>query len=317
MIGSTVADALLARGDEVVGLTRNPDAARSANPRVRWHRWDPALERPPAEALEGVDGVLNLLGESINQRLTDAAKKRIVESRETATRNLVAAIAAADQRPAVMVSQSAVGYYGDRGDEIVDESSEPGEGFAAEVPIAWEAAAREVEKTGVRLVVVRTAPVLDRRGGLLKRLMLPFKLGLGGPIAGGDQYLPWVHIDDEVGILLWALDNEKVSRGRQRVGARAGHQPRVLEGARPRPSPAGGVPVAEVCAERRRGKRAGRHDRGRPARRPAADDRARIRVPLPAPRARDARGARLTQPARLRGRGLREGRRSSSPRLPW
>jgi uncharacterized protein len=211
MIGSTVADALLARGDEVVGLTRNPDAARSANPGVRWHRWDPALERPPAEALEDVDGVLNLLGESIDQRLTDAAKKRIVESRETATRNLVAAIAAADQRPAVMVSQSAVGYYGDRDDEIVDESSEPGEGFAAEVPIAWEAAAREVEKTGVRLVVVRTAPVLDRRGGLLKRLMLPFKLGLGGPIAGGDQYLPWVHIDDEVGILLWALDDEKVS----------------------------------------------------------------------------------------------------------
>jgi uncharacterized protein len=211
MIGSTVADALLARGDEVVGLTRNPDAARSANPGVRWHRWDPALERPPAEALEDVDGVLNLLGESIDQRLTDAAKKRIVESRETATRNLVAAIAAADQRPAVMVSQSAVGYYGDRDNEIVDESSEPGEGFAAEVPIAWEAAAREVEKTGVRLVVVRTAPVLDRRGGLLKRLMLPFKLGLGGPIAGGDQYLPWVHIDDEVGILLWALDDEKVS----------------------------------------------------------------------------------------------------------
>jgi len=211
MIGSTVADALIARGDEVVGLTRNPDAARSANPGVRWHRWDPALERPPAEALEGVDGVLNLLGESIDQRLTDSAKKRIVESRETATRNLVAAIAAADQRPAVMVSQSAVGYYGDRDDEIVDESSEPGEGFAAELPIAWEAAAREVEKTGVRLVVVRTAPVLDRRGGLLKRLMLPFKLGLGGPIAGGDQYLPWIHIDDEVGILLWALDDEKVS----------------------------------------------------------------------------------------------------------
>ena len=211
MIGSTVADALLARGDEVVGLTRNPDAARSANPRVRWHRWDPALERPAAEALEGVDGVLNLLGESIDQRLTDGAKKRIVESRETATRNLAAAIAAADQRPAVMVSQSAVGYYGDRDDEVVDESSEPGEGFAAEVPIAWEAAAREVEKAGVRLVVVRTAPVMDRRGGLLKRLMLPFKLGLGGPIAGGDQYLPWVHIDDEIGILLWALDNEKVS----------------------------------------------------------------------------------------------------------
>ena len=211
MIGSSVADALLARGDEVVGLTRNPEKSRFSNPKVRWHLWDPALERPPAEALQGVDGVVNLLGESIDQRLTDAAKKRIMASRETATRNLVAAIAGADPRPRVLVSQSAVGYYGDRGDAIVDESAEPGTGFAAEVPVAWEAAAREVEKAGVRLVVVRTAPILDRRGGLLKRLMLPFKLGLGGPIAGGDQYLPWIHIDDEVRILLWALDNERVS----------------------------------------------------------------------------------------------------------
>jgi uncharacterized protein len=211
MIGSSAADALLARGDEVVGLTRDPEAARSTNPKVRWHRWDPALERPPAEALEGVDGVLNLLGESIDQRLTDSAKKRIMESRETATRNLVDAIAAADPRPRVMVSQSAVGYYGDRDDAIVDESAEPGTGFAAEVPVAWEGAAREVENAGVRLVITRTAPVLDRRGGLLKRLLLPFKLGLGGRIAGGDQYLPWIHIDDEIGILLWALDDVKVS----------------------------------------------------------------------------------------------------------
>jgi uncharacterized protein (TIGR01777 family) len=211
MIGSTAADALLARGDEVVGLSRDPDRARSTNPKVRWHAWSPALERPPAEALEGTDGVINVLGESIDQRLTDAAKKRIRESRETATRNLVAAIAAAEPRPHVLVSQSAVGYYGDRGDAIVDESTEPGTGFAAEIPVAWEAAAREVESAGVRLVIVRTAPVLDRRGGLLKRLLLPFKLGLGGPIAGGDQYLPWVHIDDEIGILLWALDNERVS----------------------------------------------------------------------------------------------------------
>lgn len=211
MIGSSACDALLARGDEVVGLTRHPDKARHTNPTVRWHRWDPALERPPDEALDGVDGVLNLLGESIDQRLTDAAKQRILESRDTATRNLVQAIAATDPRPRVLVSQSAVGYYGDRGDALVDESSEPGTGFAAEVPIAWEAAAREVEKAGARLVIVRTAPVLDRRGGLLKRLLLPFRLGLGGPIAGGDQYLPWIHIEDEVGILLWALDDDRVS----------------------------------------------------------------------------------------------------------
>jgi uncharacterized protein len=211
LIGSAACDALLARGDDVVGLSRNPERARDTNPRVSWHRWDPALERPPDEAFDGVDGVLNLLGESIDQRLTDDAKRRILESRETATRNLVQAIAAADPEPRVLVSQSAVGYYGDRGNAIVDESTEPGTGFAAEVPVRWEAAARDVEQAGVRLVVVRTAPVLDRRGGLLKRLLLPFRLGLGGPIAGGDQYLPWIHIDDEVGILLWALDNQQVS----------------------------------------------------------------------------------------------------------
>ena len=211
MIGSTAADALMARGDEVIGLTRDPEHARSTNPRVRWHRWEPASEQPPAAAFEEVDGVLNLIGESIDQRLTDSAKKRIMESRQTATRNLVAAISALDERPKVLVSQSAVGYYGDRGDEVVDEDSQPGTGFAAEVPVAWEAAAREAEGAGLRLVIVRTAPVLDRRGGLLKRLMLPFKLGLGGRIAGGDQYLPWIHIADEVGILLWALGDERVS----------------------------------------------------------------------------------------------------------
>jgi uncharacterized protein (TIGR01777 family) len=210
-IGSALCDALFARGDHIVGLTRNPSRARTANPRVTWRKWEPTLERPDPAAFEGVDGVVHLLGERIDQRWTSEAKKRIMETRRTGTHNLAQAIGALESPPKVLVSQSAVGYYGDRDDEIVDESSEPGEGFAAELPIAWEAAAREVEKTGVRLVVVRTAPVLDRRGGLLKRLMLPFKLGLGGPIAGGDQYLPWVHIDDEVGILLWALDDEKVS----------------------------------------------------------------------------------------------------------
>lgn len=211
MIGSSACDALLARGDEVVGLTRNPERARDTNPKLRWHRWDPALERPPAEALDGVDGVINLVGEPIQQRLTEDAKRKIIASRETATRNLVQAIAGANPRPRVLVSGSAIGYYGDRGDAIVDESAAPGTGFAAEVPVAWEAAAKEVEQAGVRLVVVRTGLVLDRRGGLLKQLLLPFRLGVGGPIAGGRQYMSWIHIDDEVGLLLWALDDDRVS----------------------------------------------------------------------------------------------------------
>jgi uncharacterized protein len=210
-IGSALCDALLARGDEVVGLTRDPVKARGTNPVVTWHAWEPTLERPPAEAFEGVDGVVNLLGEKIDQRWNDESKRRIMESRRTGTHNLAQAIAGLERKPRVLVNQSAIGFYGDRGDTIVDESSEHGEGFDSEVVQEWEKAAREVERSGVRLVIIRTGHVLDPSGGLLKELLTPFKLGVGGPIAGGDQYMSWIHIDDEVGVLLWALDNDEVS----------------------------------------------------------------------------------------------------------
>ncbi len=210
-IGSAVCDALLARGDEVVGLTRDPAKARGTNPTVTWHAWEPTLERPPVEAFDGVDGVVNLLGEKINQRWTDESKHRIMESRRTGTHNLVGTIAGLKSKPKVLVSQSAIGFYGDRGEALVDESSERGEGFDSEVVREWEKAAREVENSGVRLVVVRTGHVLDPGDGLLAELLTPFKLGVGGPLAGGDQYMSWIHIDDEVGILLWALGNDQVS----------------------------------------------------------------------------------------------------------
>jgi len=210
-IGSALCDALLVRGDSVVGLTRDPQSARRTNPSVAWHAWEPMLERPPAEAFDGVEGVVNLLGEKIDQRWTDEAKERIMESRRTGTHNLVGAITGLERKPRVLVNQSAIGLYGNRGEAIVDESSEPGEGFDAEVVREWELTAREVETTGVRLVIVRTGHVLDPRGGLLKQLLTPFKLGVGGPLAGGRQYMSWIHIDDEVGILLWSLDDERVS----------------------------------------------------------------------------------------------------------
>jgi len=210
-IGSALCDALLARGDTVIGLSRNPQRARTTNPSVVWHAWEPTLERPPAAAFENVDGVINLEGEKINQRWTDDAKRRIMESRRTGTRNLIAAIAGLEKKPKVLVNQSAIGFYGDRGEAMVDESAESGEGYDAEVVREWEAAAGEAEGLGVRLAIVRTGHVLDPRGGLLGELLTPFKLGVGGPIAGGRQYMSWIHIDDEVGILLWALDNEKVS----------------------------------------------------------------------------------------------------------
>jgi uncharacterized protein (TIGR01777 family) len=212
LIGSALCDSLLSRGDEVVGLTRNPDKARRANPAVAWHAWEPTLERPAPEAFDGVDGVVNLVGEKIDQRWTDEAKKKIMESRRTGTHNLVQAIAGLEHRPAVLVNQSAVGYYGDRGETLVNETDAAGgESFDSQVVAEWERAAHEIDATGVRLVVVRSGQILDARGGMLAELLPPFKLGVGGPLAGGSQYISWIHTDDEVGILLWALDNESVS----------------------------------------------------------------------------------------------------------
>jgi uncharacterized protein (TIGR01777 family) len=210
-IGKALCDELVMRGDEVVGLTRSPEKARASAPRIAWHAWEPTLERPPAEAFEGVDGVVNLVGEKINQRWTDAAKRKIMDSRKVATHNLVGAIEGLATKPKVMVSQSAVGYYGNRGDETLDESSAPGSGFDASVCVEWEKSAHEVEAAGVRLVIVRTGQVMETGGGILGELLLPFKLGLGGPLAGGRQWVPWIHLADEVGILAWALDTEGAS----------------------------------------------------------------------------------------------------------
>jgi uncharacterized protein len=213
LIGAALCDSLLARGDEVVGLSRDPGKARTANPKIEWQAWEPTLERPPAAAFGGVEGVVNLLGEKINQRWTADAKHRIMETRRTGTHNLAQAIEGLEResRPKVLVSQSAVGYYGDRGDRAVDESAGPGESFDSEVVREWERAAHEVEAAGVRLAILRSGQVLDASGGLLGELLTPFRLGVGGPLAGGGQYLSWIHIEDEVGMLLWALEDERVT----------------------------------------------------------------------------------------------------------
>jgi uncharacterized protein (TIGR01777 family) len=211
LLGSAVCDALLARGDEVVGLTRDPDRARPKNPTVTWHAWSPTTERPPEAALDEIDAVVNLIGEEINQRLTDQAKIRIRESRIVGTRNLLQGIAASPTEPSVFVGQSAIGYYGDRGEQIIDEESDPGDpGFITEVVSDWEGAERQAEDVFDRVVIFRTGLVLTKDGGLLKQLLLPFKLGVGGPIAGGDQYMSWIHIEDVVGLFLWALDDHRV-----------------------------------------------------------------------------------------------------------
>lgn len=211
MIGSEICNALLARGDEVVGLSRDPERARQFDPKVVWHAWNPSDERPPPEAFDGVDAVVNMVGEQINQRWNDEVKHKIRESRGRATKNLVDGITAAEPRPQVLVSQSAVGVYGDRGEEMLDESKDPASGFLVDVVTEWEAAALAAEQAGLRVALIRTGLVLDTEGGLLKQLLLPFKMGVGGPLGGGGQYMPWIHRDDEIGLVLWALDTETAS----------------------------------------------------------------------------------------------------------
>ena len=211
LIGSAVSDALLARGDEVVGLTRDPAKAKPKNPTVRWLAWKPASEPAPTAAFEEVDAVVNLIGEEINQRLTKSAKQRIRESRITAAGNLIDGIDLAGARPKAFIGQSAIGYYGDRGAKVLDEESRNGSDFGAQIVGEWEAAEQRAESLGVRLVILRTGLVLSKHGGLLKQLLLPFRLGVGGPIGSGSQYMSWVHIADEVQMILWALDNDEVS----------------------------------------------------------------------------------------------------------
>jgi uncharacterized protein (TIGR01777 family) len=211
LIGAALCDSLLAHGEEVVGLSRDPERARSGNPTVTWLAWNPADERPPETAFKEVDAVVNLVGEEINQRLTPEAKERINGSRVRATKNLVDGMLAASPTPPVLVSQCAVGYYGDRGEAMIDEETPAGTEWLSQLCVDWQNAAMAAQKAGVRVAVFRTGLLLDPDGGLLKQLSLPFKLGAGGPLAGGRQYMPWIHRDDEIGLLTWAAQNPAVS----------------------------------------------------------------------------------------------------------
>jgi uncharacterized protein (TIGR01777 family) len=194
-IGREVVRQLKERGDEVVAVSRNPAAAGGAA--VGWDQLD----------LSGFDGVVHLAGAPIDQRWTDTGKAQIRDSRVDGTRRVVDALRAADPRPRVLVSQSAEGYY-PRGEAPVREDSPPGTGFLSETVQAWEAEARKAEELGVRVVTARTGVVLARGGGALPKMLTPFKLGVGGPVAGGSQPFPWVHVADAAGALVFLLDND-------------------------------------------------------------------------------------------------------------
>jgi len=216
LIGPGLVTALRAQGAEVTVLSRNPDRARevlgaTGSSRVETVRWDLMSEPAPVKALAGRDAVVHLAGENVAQRWTAKARHAIRGTRVTGTRNLVAGLRDSEPRPRTLLSASAIGYYGPHGDEPLDEEAPAGNDFLAGVCAAWEAEASRASELGLRVVQVRTGVVLDREGGALQKMLPPFWLGVGGPVAGGRQYMSWVHRDDEIGMMIAALTDERWS----------------------------------------------------------------------------------------------------------
>lgn len=202
LIGRHLCEALRAEGHELTVLSRNP-ASVAAKCGAGVHALSSLAEWHPAL---GFDAVINLAGEPIIDKPWSVQRKKALwDSRITLTDQLVRCISAAERKPSVLLSGSAVGYYGNGGDRMLDETTEAGEGFAAELCKAWEDAAHAAEKTGVRVCLLRTAPVLSGDGGMLARMLLPFKLGLGARLGDGKQWMSWVHIDDYVAMVLRLL----------------------------------------------------------------------------------------------------------------
>ena len=212
-IGRRLVRRILDEGrDGVLVLSRDAARARAhLAPQVEAVGWDPMAGPPPPGALDDAGAVINLIGESVAQRWTPAVKLKIRESRIVSTRNLVAGILAASGRPGVLISNSAVGYYGPRGDEALDEGGAAGSGFLPELCREWEAEALRASDSGVRTVATRLGIVLGPHGGALSRMLPFFKIFLGGPIGDGKQWMSWIHIDDAVGIVLHAARTEGLS----------------------------------------------------------------------------------------------------------
>lgn len=211
-IGKYVIEALLKDGITPVVLTRNVQSSQKIlGTGIEAHAWNPDKELAPTKVLESVDGVIHLAGEGIaNKRWSEKQKTKILDSRVLGTRNLVSALnSLKGKKPKTLVSASAIGFYGNRGSDVLDEKSLPGNGFLSDVCLAWEEEAKKVDAS-IRLVSPRIGIVLGREGGALAKLLPLFKLGGGGPVGSGKQYMSWIHVRDVAGLLVFALKNETV-----------------------------------------------------------------------------------------------------------
>lgn len=214
LIGPSVVAALQDAGAQVSVLSRDPERARKRLQRegrepVEAYAWDPMAEPAPAAALEHRDAVVHLAGENIAQRWSAQAKQKIRESRVTGTRNLLAGMRRTASPPRALISSSGVGYYGAHGEEPLDEDAPAGRDFLAQVCVEWEAEAQKAGDLGLRVVCVRTGVVLHKDGGALEKMLPPFRLGVGGPVASGRQYISWIHREDLVGMIATAVGDER------------------------------------------------------------------------------------------------------------
>jgi len=205
LIGTALQPRLRAKGHDALLASRSEPKDDS------WIQWDPENGFADPSKLEGIDAVVHLAGETVSGlRWTDEKKKAIRNSRVVGTRSVVDAISELETRPRVLVAASAIGFYGDRGDEVLTETSKSGKTFLAEVSREWEAESRRAEDSGVRTVLLRTGIVLSKDGGALGTMLMPFKLGLGGVVGDGKQWMSWVSLDDHVDVIVFALENDNV-----------------------------------------------------------------------------------------------------------
>ena len=207
-IGSLLADHLWRQRHHLILVSRNPPRESNVT-QQEWISWIPGSSGEWEQAIEGVDGIINLAGEPIAaKRWGDLQKEKIRFSRVETTKALVNAIAKTREKPKFLISSSAVGYYGGRGDEIVTEETTPGNDYLARVCVDWEKEARKAESHGIRVALVRTGIVLDKGRGALAKMVVPFKYFTGGPLGTGDQWMPWIHIEDQIGLLSFLIENQ-------------------------------------------------------------------------------------------------------------